>query len=300
MNTSFSTFVFLLLSGFLLILSSQYLRYTILNKNHLILLLSSTIFGTAGFLAIIYIWEFIKGFYFVIHNICWFTPLNVLYNLPNFLLEPTASLGDSKSIAPASIALFIASCIYFTYSLKIDNKNKKEAQIKGKKAPSNHFQTSQELDFFKKRGAIENTITRSIEKAKPVILTLKSRKVYIGTIIRIPTIDLLPIEESISILPTYSGYRKDDDLLVKINNDYSHFYDMYKELKEELGDVDIENLHDIEIFYEYKKDSKKQPLTISAPELEKMIKDLVISVFWNNIETVAIWNGEILGGFQQE
>ncbi|MEN4740389.1 hypothetical protein ABEH08_06240 [Pantoea agglomerans] len=97
-----------------------------------------------------------------------------------------------------------------------------------------------QADFFKQvirlwalkellsEGSLGKLFFDSATSAKPVLVSLKSRKVYVGTVNMIsePNEKQGPNLE-VSINPIMSGYREKDNLRVLFSNDYS-----------ELGDVD--------------------------------------------------------------
>ncbi len=64
---------------------------------------------------------------------------------------------------------------------------------------------------------------RAARKEKPVSVTLKSKKVYIGFVIQTPS--LRRGEQYVSVLPLASGYRKSDSLDLVLTQDYTRVYD---------------------------------------------------------------------------
>ncbi len=72
--------------------------------------------------------------------------------------------------------------------------------------------------------AFELMLYDSAEQVKPVLVSLDSRKVYIGVVYRISNDEALGKTEYFSILPLWSGYRHKDTLALKITTFYEDHY----------------------------------------------------------------------------
>jgi hypothetical protein len=62
----------------------------------------------------------------------------------------------------------------------------------------------------------------AVREEKPVALTLKNKKVYIGFVTRTPNLN--PQEQYVSVLPLASGYRDAATLQLKLTADYASVY----------------------------------------------------------------------------
>src|SRR5690606_36633095 len=74
--------------------------------------------------------------------------------------------------------------------------------------------------------AFELLLFESAEQVKPVLVTLKSRKVYIGIVYRINNDDAIGATDYFSILPLWSGYRDKDLMSLRITTFYEDHYSM--------------------------------------------------------------------------
>ena len=70
-------------------------------------------------------------------------------------------------------------------------------------------------------------INRATNELKPVAITLKSRKVYIGLVARTNEPD--GHQSHITILPYYSGYRDEEKLHLHITNKYTWVFKYYSD-----------------------------------------------------------------------
>lgn len=76
--------------------------------------------------------------------------------------------------------------------------------------------------------AFELMLYDSAEQVKPVLISLSSRKVYIGVVYRINNDDALGRTDYFSILPLWSGYRDKDSLRLKITTFYEDHYSLVR------------------------------------------------------------------------
>lgn len=75
-----------------------------------------------------------------------------------------------------------------------------------------------------KDSPIDKLFYDSFAKQKPILVTCKSKKIYVGIVNQLgePNESSLPNQE-ISIVPVLSGYRNKDDLKLTFTNDYNDF-----------------------------------------------------------------------------
>jgi hypothetical protein len=76
--------------------------------------------------------------------------------------------------------------------------------------------------------AFELMLYDSAVQIKPVLVSLSSRKVYIGVIYRINNDDAIGKTEYFSILPLWSGYRDKDTISLKITTFYEDHYSIVR------------------------------------------------------------------------
>ncbi|MDS1140028.1 hypothetical protein RE432_06240 [Pusillimonas sp. SM2304] len=76
--------------------------------------------------------------------------------------------------------------------------------------------------------AFELMLYDSAEQVKPVLVSLSTRKVYIGVVYRVNNDDALGKTEYFSILPLWSGYRDKDSLSLKITTFYEDHYSIVR------------------------------------------------------------------------
>ncbi|MBW4964809.1 hypothetical protein KZZ04_00315 [Pseudoalteromonas sp. CR1] len=85
----------------------------------------------------------------------------------------------------------------------------------------NKVQSISYLGDILKDSPIDSLFYNSFSNLKPILITLKSKKVYVGIVNQLgePNESSLPNQE-ISIVPALSGYRSSDKLKVIFTNDY--------------------------------------------------------------------------------
>ena len=86
----------------------------------------------------------------------------------------------------------------------------------------NKVQSISYLGDILKDSPIDSLFYNSFSNLKPILITLKSKKVYVGIVNQLgePNESSLPNQE-ISIVPALSGYRSSDKLKVIFTNDYA-------------------------------------------------------------------------------
>lgn len=169
-----------------------------------------------------------------------------------------------------SIATIFVSCVHTLFSCylikikgfisnKIFNKNNDLVKI------------SMMVNLFKD-SPFDNILLSSFIQKKPLLFTLKSRKVYIGVVISLgePNEDNAPNQE-ITILPVASGYRDKDSLQVKLTNDYNGYENIDSSISMEIV-IDVSVIETVSWFdfgaYESVNNSLISTDTDSADDIE--------------------------------
>jgi hypothetical protein len=148
------------------------------------------------------------------------------------------------------------------------------------------------LYILKSSNAALQTCYRATVLGKPVLLTLKSHKVYVGKIytsLEDPSRDFTYIK----ILPTKSGYR--DRATKKVS-----FPTRYKDLLQTATDIEIDNTSPIKVSDLLQRDlaglPKKDGTEVSVIDLN----DMGVVISWKEIETLSIFDESVYRGFQQQ
>jgi hypothetical protein len=92
----------------------------------------------------------------------------------------------------------------------------------------------------KKGDPLEVLLKKAMTETKPILLTLKNGKVYVGQVV----VNFNPAYEvqSLKIMPIFSGYRKADDQTVIFNTDYTNLYQRIRENDPEVSELDKEDI----------------------------------------------------------
>lgn len=125
----------------------------------------------------------------------------------------THSLPGHISIGTITSALFGAASAYGVAANKRDELEADQAALMA------------EYKLLAKSDGLEYLLFESMDKGLLILVTLKSRKVYIG-LVKDPRLlhgDL----ENIVIIPMLSGYRDSDTLRFKISHNYRDYYEKY-------------------------------------------------------------------------
>ena len=75
-----------------------------------------------------------------------------------------------------------------------------------------------------KENEFEMLLYLAVKDTLLVQVTLLSRKVYIGLVLKTVSVEDLSKTEYFSIIPVFSGYRRDETLALEITTDYLNFY----------------------------------------------------------------------------
>jgi hypothetical protein len=77
----------------------------------------------------------------------------------------------------------------------------------------------------------ERLVIAAFDRQRPIAITLKSRKVYVGRIVRIPILLDIPQTTDIRILPLLSGYRDESTFGYRFTTSYSVVYERILDAK---------------------------------------------------------------------
>lgn len=134
----------------------------------------------------------------------------------NSIIDGT-TLELSWLLSLSFLTVFCAYLISLMQSFWVAFKNKMAKELY-----NNDAQTIAMLGKILKDSPIDYIFYESFTKRKPILITLKNRKVYIGFVNKLgePSESEEPNQE-ISIVPAISGYRDKDTLQVILQNDYN-------------------------------------------------------------------------------
>lgn len=109
---------------------------------------------------------------------------------------------------------YFCTCLAQLYTFSLDALSEKYY--------GNKVQSISYLGEILKDSPIDSLFYNSFSNLKPILITLKSKKVYVGIVNQLgePNESSLPNQE-ISIVPVLSGYRSSNELKVIFTNDYN-------------------------------------------------------------------------------
>ncbi|MBC0852643.1 hypothetical protein [Pantoea stewartii] len=141
--------------------------------------------------------------------------LNIPAYLFNIYLPFTFAYEFSK-IRVFGLSSFSALAIAFTIIVSIG---------KASEATKNHKNPEKRIEMFReiaKHSAVESVLLESIESGLLLLVTLKSRKVYVGMIdeARLDQLDT----STLVLIPLMSGYRDKDTLTFNVEHNYVDYY----------------------------------------------------------------------------
>lgn len=293
MSQIIDIFLLPLLSGFLFIFTFRSLRYHFFNKNGFLLIFSCTLIGLGYFLLVYSLSPITK---WILNSIFgeyewWLNSKIEIFKIWDAIKLPAEALIKTKDGSDLSYFSFLSSIficvIFFSHELFDFHKDKKkyrhinEAKI-----------TQKELNFFKNKGPAERTMARAVSLRKLIVVTLKSRKTYIGFLTRFPSPISSTQRESFTLFPFLSGFRDQETLEFCINNNYIHFYEALKKFLKPNNIQKYKNTDQIKII---DPSGKIEAYEIKFGELNFLYENMSISFFMDEIETVAIWTGHITG-----
>ena len=139
------------------------------------------------------------------------TPVNITYH---FLSESLPGSLAQREDAPPALHLLSLSFIFvfFTYVLSISTKGAHKRF---------NYKRYYLRKYWKENNPFDHFLLESVEKEKPILITLEDRKCYAGFVWRIQE----PNEEStghqeVALAPFLSGYRDKDSLMLLFLNSY--------------------------------------------------------------------------------
>jgi len=128
-------------------------------------------------------------------------------------------------------------------------------------------------EYINRAGVKGNLINACLNEGRPILITLKNRKVYVGFVIEIPY--MADREDwHLKILPLRSGFRNENKLILKLNNDY-------REIWEKVNDPNNEN-------------------SFKSDEIYEKLRNVGIVINWDDIEIASEWIPEIYNSFNPE
>lgn len=132
--------------------------------------------------------------------------------------------------------------------------------------------------LLKEGGPQEELIVHATRYGKIVIVTLKSRKVYIGFIYNIPSLSPLA-ERHITIAPLWSGYRTSEEHSLIIENNYAIFIHLLLEYPDGLPEGDS-----LELTLR-----NGETIVIDNDILENIGDSFGVVIGINDIESLSVW-----------
>ena len=140
-------------------------------------------------------------------------------NIPSYLFKwysPFTFASDFMNVRIFGIGMFSNLTIAFTIFVSI---------VKASEATNNYKDPKKRIEIFREiaaHSAVENILLESIEKGLLLLVTLKSRKVYVGMIdeARFNQLDT----NTLVLIPFMSGYRDKDTLTFCVEHNYVDHY----------------------------------------------------------------------------
>lgn len=270
MGELFSTLLFPLLGGYVLSVSLLELRYHSLKLNGYLLILQCTVFGLVLYffshLAIYGINCFFDYLQQGASREAWISKEDSAKDAWNVLRSPLDNLGDKRTVDAAFLSiifsLFIsAPCLLFEYS-RPSYKKKRELALSARQG-----------------GRAAQIIRDSLNNEKPIVMTLHSKKVYIGVVTEIPAFIRNISRHALRFTPLASGYRSADKLDVHITQDYELYTEALSEFK---GMSDEEKYLNL-------LSGDETEYVFSKEDLDYLQNTFSCYVFWDEIESLSYW-----------
>jgi hypothetical protein len=192
--------------------------------------------------------------------------------------------------SPVVCTLFIASILGIADSLLtlfLMRRNPSLTKTPWLRQPLRILRAAAQARFI--RNCDDHTI-RLLHRAhcfrKPVMVTMRNRKVYVGELLGIGNPSVTP--KSIKIFPRFSGYRKRVTQKVELPTDYEKIYAKVglrnegepanpdDPLSKDLGDLVLD----------------------SGKKVEVDIQDMGIVILWSQIQTLSLYDKSIYQAFQ--
>ncbi len=288
----FSALLLPLLAGYIFILSIPYFKLVAGNQSGYHLILNSTALGVIlVFLAyyfILFCEALLPGLF----------PAGSYYaalfaDIPGRLmgpvLEPLKVISTTADKISAEQARFLAAStisLLFSFSLFMFK------QLLDRVAPNTMLglsflhekQARLKIVLDEQGGHAEALLAQAWHKQSLVLVTLKSRKVYVGRVLDLPEGVASPRRDFV-LMPFATGHRRRDTLelnLYKRHTLWSVAIDMYK--NKELREDDLLEEFDA---------SEKIIHQVTYEQAKRLANDFRITIFWDDIETIANWLDEM-------
>jgi hypothetical protein len=257
------TFFLPLISGFLLSVAVPWLRFHTLRASNYLLLFQFALIGlilcTAGHFFLYATSELYKVL----------PPDGIIAGLADSLKSLWIKIVQSypfardEKIPDGAYLSFILALIIAVYFWARERKS------------SSRFRADQKI-IAREAGTLEKLLNYSLIEKEPVLITLSSRKVYLGVVTRLPILSASKLQAlSVEIVPLSSGYREKDSLKFIETNSYKIFFDaaLLKE-GEALDYISPDG----------------QQRTITYEEGQKEIEKIAVSFYVTQISTVSRWS----------
>lgn len=330
MGFIFSSFLIPLLSGFLILSSNKHTKRAFISQNGISLIFSCLICGLISYYIISFTLTFdsvktikdntpvLEWIDETIDEISLNTDITTISTKSRYIdgklikeetitqsITPKSSLA-LKLLLISSFIFYLLSFIYNTTSwiwLEIIKQYPNNFIIRAICLVGNylskeyftsakiHSHLEKDINSFSTKGPIEKTISKAIQEEKKIIVSLKSRKVYVGYIKDIPLPKSQKNKSSITILLTASGYRDSDNLNVTLDNDYLNYFrtiTFYRKLKPKVKKA-LDNKYNMEL-----ESSDENDKFLSVKQVKFLLNNLGVSIPLEEIEIAAIWTGDII------
>lgn len=153
------------------------------------------------------------------------------------------------------LSAYISSLLFIMYGRLV---NRTARKIDAKYADRNIYQLYK-MSKILKGSPLDNLFFESIKTRKPVLISLSSRKVYVGLIISMgePN-ESEGLGQEIVILPIMSGYRDKDTLSIDFTNDYAEFQDNDVNVVIDSSSIESASWFDFSCYGKVNKNKSKQ------------------------------------------
>lgn len=220
------SFLFPILAGFVLLTKTPPYKFIYESRHYNKLILDSALYGVL----LLFGWYY---FIFILSFIFSFFNLSYLSAIPNGFVVPLKNtlvdiFQDEKIIGNISYPLgaLLVSLSYLAYF-----------EIWKRVRPYTYKVYEVNCRLEAKPSDLESLMIHSFQNYTPIMITLKSRKVYIGMVTKYHNASNLEERKFFSILPIASGFRDEETLSLEIQNKYEwgilseklHFSDNEKE-----------------------------------------------------------------------
>lgn len=153
------------------------------------------------------------------------------------------------------LSAYISSLLIILYGRLV---NRTARKINPKYAGTNIYQLYK-MSKILKGSPLDNLFFESIKSRKPVLISLNSRKVYVGLIISMgePN-ESEGLGQEIVLLPVMSGYRDKDTLSIDFTNDYAGFQENEVNVVIDSSSIESASWFDFSCYGKVNKNKSKQ------------------------------------------